>query len=102
MMHVLEYIHGVAYSHSMKPTTNRYTAEMVQAISNQSLLSIALNATVRGILFTAVFQLISYVSVGQLSSPLQLLVLTVVFAFIVFSIDTIERSWAQFSLRSKN
>lgn len=82
----------------MRQLFTRYSDDMLRAVSNQSVLSIAINSIVRGIVFTIILQLIAYASIGQVSSPLQMLVLVVVFGFIVFSVDLIERAWAQHSL----
>lgn len=74
---------------------------MLRAISHQSMLSIITNAVIRGVIFTAILQLVSYASSTQLSSPTQLLVLVLVFGFIVFSVDIVERAWAQHDLKKR-
>ena len=80
----------------------RYTDDMLLSLSSQSLLSIALNALIRGILFTAFIQLIAFASVGQISNLLSIAVLTFVFTFVIFSIDLIEKYWARERLRRRS
>lgn len=75
----------------MNTSLKRYTPDMLLSLGSQSLPSIALNAVVRGVLFTALMQLLSFVSVGQMSSFAAMAVLALVFSFIIFSIDLIEK-----------
>ena len=80
---------------------SRYSHDMLIAISNQAIVSIAINSVSRAVVFTLVLQLLAYFSVGQISSLLQMLVLVLVFSFIVFSVDLIERTWAQHALTNR-
>ena len=80
---------------------SRYSHDMLIAISNQTIVSIAINSVSRAVVFTLVLQLLAYFSVGRISSLLQMLVLVLVFSFIVFSVDLIERTWAQHALTNR-
>lgn len=85
----------------MNTSLKRYTDDMLISLSSQSLPALALNALVRGVLFITFIQLISYASVGQLSSLLSIVVLTFVFSFVIFSIDLIEKYWARERLKRR-
>ncbi len=74
---------------------------MLLSLSAQSLPSLVLNAVIRGALFIAVIQLIAYASVGQMSNIVTMLVLALVFSFVIFSIDLIEKYWARERLRRR-
>jgi hypothetical protein len=75
----------------MNTSLKRYTPDMLLSLGSQSLPSIALNAVVRGVLFTGLMQLLSFVSVGQISTVAAMAVLALIFTFIIFSIDLIEK-----------
>lgn len=75
----------------MNTSLKRYTPDMLLSLGSQSLPSIALNAVVRGVLFTALMQLLSLASVGQVSTLPAMAVLAVIFGFIIFSVDLIEK-----------
>lgn len=85
----------------MNMSPKRYTDDMLLSLSNQSLPSLILNALIRGGLFIAAIQLISYASVGQISNLVTMLVLALVFSFVIFSIDLIEKYWARERLRRR-
>ena len=82
----------------MKLRLSRYDPEMLLAISRQTISSIVANALLRAVVFTILLQAISLASVGQWTSLLQFTVLTITFAFIIFSIDIFERAWAIYAL----
>lgn len=86
----------------MNMSPKRYTDDMLLSLSSQSLLSIALNALIRGVVFSAFIQLIALASVGQMSNLLSIAVLTLVFSFVIFSVDLIEKYWSRERLRRRN
>lgn len=85
----------------MNLSPKRYTNDMLLSLSSQSLPSLLLNAVVRSILFTALMQLLALASVGQVSAIPAMLVLALIFAFIIFSIDLIEKYLAREILRRR-
>lgn len=89
------------YSHGMNLSLKRYSDDMLMSLSRQPLIALALNALTRGLLFTAFIQLISYASVGQVGTLLSIAVLALMFSFVIFSIDLIEKYWARERLRRR-
>lgn len=85
----------------MNKSITRYTDDMLISLSGQSLPSLVINAVCRGLLFTAIMQLLSYASVGQVSPLAAIAVLAIVFVFIIFSIDLIEKYVAREVLRRR-
>lgn len=85
----------------MKALFTRYSDDMLLAVSRQTLLSIVINSLIRGVVFSLILQVIAFASGSRLSSLLQMVVLAIVFSFIVFSVDVIERAWAQHSLSKR-
>jgi hypothetical protein len=79
----------------MKPIYNRYTPQMLVSLANQSLGSLVINALVRAVIFTAMIQLLSFLSGLQVSNVIQMLVLVLVFSLFIVSFDIIEKYWAQ-------
>lgn len=86
----------------MNTSLRRYTDPMLIALSQQSIPAITLNALVRGIIFTGIIQLLSIASGLPTSGPLQLAVLAIIFAVLIFSVDLIEKYWAQSRLSHRD
>jgi hypothetical protein len=75
---------------------------MLIALSQQSVPSLLLNALVRGIIFTVVIQLIALASGLTTSGVAQMLILVLIFTLLTFSVDLIEKYWAQSRLSSRD
>jgi glycerol uptake facilitator-like aquaporin len=86
----------------MNITLRRYSDPMLIALAQQSGPSIILNALIRGVIFTLILEVIALASNLVVSNLIQMLILAVVFAFLVFSVDIIEKYWAQNRLNSRN
>lgn len=86
----------------MKLSLNRYTPDMLLAISKQSLPSLFMNVLVRSIVFVGFLQLLAWASGQQTSSGMQILFLLLIFGFILASIDVIEKYWAVERLKRRS
>lgn len=79
----------------------RYTQEMLAALSTQPLFALIINAALRGVAFSLFVQLIAVASGQRASTLLNIAILAGVFAFVIFSVDLIEKNIARESLRRR-
>ncbi len=75
---------------------------MLQALSAQSILSLLINSLVRSCLFVGALQLLAWASGQGSSSLIQIVFLVLIFGFILFSIDVIEKYWAVERLKRRH
>lgn len=85
----------------MNMSPKRYTNDMLVAIGRQSLPAMALNALLRGVLFTVFIQLLTLASGLALSTIPQMLMLALIFSMFIFSVDLIEKYASQQRLKKR-
>lgn len=85
----------------MPKRPKRYTDDMLQALANQTVAAMALNALIRGVLFVVFIQLLTLFSGLQVSSLAQIVMLVFIFTLAMFSVDIIEKYVAQSRLKKR-